>query len=102
MTLEPILEVCHLSKSFGTHQVLRDVNFTVHPGDVTSILGSSGSGKTTLLNCISTIDRPTSGSIQVDGEELTGLRGRALTRFRRETPFWLDADWAPTPLRKAG
>ena len=43
-----------------------------------------GSGKTTLLNCISTIDRPTSGSIQVDGEELTGLRGRALTRFRRE------------------
>ena len=43
MTLEPILEVCHLSKSFGTHQVLRDVNFTVHPGDVTSILGSSGS-----------------------------------------------------------
>ena len=49
MTLEPILEVCHLSKSFGTHQVLRDVNFTVHPGDVTSILGSSGSGKSTLL-----------------------------------------------------
>ena len=64
--------------------------------------GPSGSGKTTLLNCVSTIDRPTSGSIQVDGEELTGLRGRALTRFRRETPFWLDADWAPTPLRKAG
>ena len=52
MTLEPILEVCHLSKSFGTHQVLRDVNFTVHPGDVTSILGSSGSGKSTLLRCI--------------------------------------------------
>ena len=51
MTLEPILEVCHLSKSFGTHQVLRDVNFTVHPGDVTSILGSSGSGKSTLLRC---------------------------------------------------
>ena len=50
MTLEPILEVCHLSKSFGTHQVLRDVNFTVHPGDVTSILGSSGSGKSTLLD----------------------------------------------------
>ena len=47
-------------------------------------MGASGSGKTTLLNCISTIDRPTSGSIQVDGEELTGLRGRALTRFRRE------------------
>ena len=56
MTLEPILEVCHLSKSFGTHQVLRDVNFTVHPGDVTSILGSSGSGKSTLLRCINLLE----------------------------------------------
>ena len=53
-------------------------------GSMSGIMGASGSGKTTLLNCISTIDRPTSGSIQVDGEELTGLRGRALTRFRRE------------------
>ena len=47
-------------------------------------MGASGSGKTTLLNCISTIDRPTSGSIQVDGQELTKLRGKELTRFRRE------------------
>ena len=53
-------------------------------GEYVGIMGASGSGKTTLLNCISTIDRPTSGSIQVDGEELTGLQGRALTRFRRE------------------
>ena len=67
MTLEPILEVCHLSKSFGTHQVLRDVNFTVHPGDVTSILGSSGSGKSTLLRCINLLETPTSGTISFEG-----------------------------------
>ena len=47
-------------------------------------MGPSGSGKTTLLNCIATIDRPTSGSIVLDGRELTGLRGRELARFRRE------------------
>ena len=64
MTLEPILEVCHLSKSFGTHQVLRDVNFTVHPGDVTSILGSSGSGKSTLLRCINLLERPNQGEVR--------------------------------------
>ena len=72
MTLEPILEVCHLSKSFGTHQVLRDVNFTVHPGDVTSILGSSGSGKSTLLRCINLLETPTSGEILYHGKDVTG------------------------------
>ena len=49
---EPVLEVRHLSKSFGSHQVLRDIDFTVSPGDVTSIIGASGSGKSTLLRCI--------------------------------------------------
>ena len=75
MTLEPILEVCHLSKSFGTHQVLRDVNFTVHPGDVTSILGSSGSGKSTLLRCINLLERPNQGEVRFHGRSITG-RGR--------------------------
>lgn len=70
MTLEPILEVCHLSKSFGTHQVLRDVNFTVHPGDVTSILGSSGSGKSTLLRCINLLETPDAGHVWFHGEDL--------------------------------
>ena len=83
MTLEPILEVCHLSKSFGTHQVLRDVNFTVHPGDVTSILGSSGSGKSTLLHMLGGLDRPTGGTVTVDGKELSAMRDEELTIFRR-------------------
>ena len=74
MTLEPILEVCHLSKSFGTHQVLRDVNFTVHPGDVTSILGSSGSGKSTLLRCINLM----AGPVKVLRRSREEARARAL------------------------
>lgn len=81
MTLEPILEVCHLSKSFGTHQVLRDVNFTVHPGDVTSILGSSGSGKSTLLRCINLLERPNQGEVRFHGRSITG-RGTDASAYR--------------------
>ena len=81
MTLEPILEVCHLSKSFGTHQVLRDVNFTVHPGDVTSILGTSGSGKSTLLRCINLLERPNQGEVRFHGRPITG-RGTDASAYR--------------------
>ena len=81
MTLEPILEVCHLSKSFGTHQVLRDVNFTVHPGDVTSILGSSGSGKSTLLRCINLLERPNQGEVRFHGRPITTRVGMVFQSF---------------------
>ena len=64
---EPIIEVRHLSKSFGTHVVLRDVDFTVSPGDVTCVIGASGSGKSTLLRCINLLETPTSGSILFHG-----------------------------------
>ena len=83
-----MLQVRNIEKYYGSKnnvtKALDRVSFEVDDGEFIAIMGASGSGKTTLLNCISTIDRPTSGSIQVDGEELTGLRGRALTRFRRE------------------
>ena len=69
---EPVLEVRHLSKSFGSHQVLRDIDFTVSPGDVTSIIGASGSGKSTLLRCINLLETPTSGEILFHGEDVTG------------------------------
>ena len=49
---ENILEIRHLGKSFGTHEVLRDIDFNVQKGDVISIIGASGSGKSTLLRCI--------------------------------------------------
>ena len=68
----------------GKGPVLEHVNLTLEPGEFVGVMGPSGSGKTTLLNCISTIDRPTSGSIVIDGRELTGLRGKELAKFRRE------------------
>ena len=68
---EPIIEVRHLSKSFGTHVVLRDVDFTVSPGDVTCVIGASGSGKSTLLRCINLLETPTAGSILFHGQDIT-------------------------------
>ena len=67
---EMILQVNHLSKSFGTHEVLRDIDFTVNKGDVTSIIGASGSGKSTLLRCINLLENPTSGEILYHGENV--------------------------------
>ena len=71
MNLQPILEVQHLSKSFGSHQVLRDIDFTVRPGDVTSIIGSSGSGKSALLRCINLLETPSQGAVRFHGEDVT-------------------------------
>ena len=86
--MEEILSVRDLKRVYGrgtaATQALGGVSLSVERGEFVGIMGPSGSGKTTLLNCIATIDRPTSGSIRVGGQELTGLRGRALTRFRRE------------------
>ena len=65
-----IIEVRHLSKSFGTHEVLRDIDFTVSKGDVTSIIGASGSGKSTLLRCINLLENPSSGEILYHGENV--------------------------------
>ena len=67
-----ILQVNHLSKSFGTHEVLRDIDFTVKKGDVTSIIGASGSGKSTLLRCINLLETPSSGEILYHGQNVAG------------------------------
>ena len=86
--MEPILSVHGLQKIYGGRgnrtKALQGLDLKVFPGEFVGIMGPSGSGKTTLLNCISTIDSPTAGSIRVDGTELTALRGRELSRFRRE------------------
>ena len=66
-----ILEIRHLSKSFGTHEVLRDIDFDVKKGDVISIIGASGSGKSTLLRCINLLETPSSGEILYHGENVT-------------------------------
>ena len=76
-----ILEIKHLSKSFGTHQVLRDIDFTVSKGDVTSIIGASGSGKSTLLRCINLLENPTSGEILYHGQNVVA-RGFNAAAYR--------------------
>ena len=61
--MDTILEIKHLSKCFGSHEVLKDIDFTVNKGDVISIIGASGSGKSTLLRCVNLLETPTSGEI---------------------------------------
>ena len=68
-----ILQVRHLSKSFGDHEVLKDIDFTVNKGDVTSILGASGSGKSTLLRCINLLETPSAGQIFYHGEDVSTM-----------------------------
>ena len=65
-----IIEVKHLSKSFGSNTVLRDIDFTVRRGDVISIIGASGSGKSTLLRCMNLLETPSSGEILYHGENI--------------------------------
>ena len=69
---ENILEIRHLGKSFGTHEVLRDIDFNVQKGDVISIIGASGSGKSTLLRCINLLETPSSGQILYHGTDVAG------------------------------
>lgn len=68
--MEPIIDIQHVSKSFGHHEVLRDIDFTVNKGEVVSIIGSSGSGKSTLLRCINLLEKPSGGMIIYKGENI--------------------------------
>ena len=65
-----VIEVQHLSKSFGNHEVLRDIDFSVKKGEVVCIIGSSGSGKSTLLRCINLLEKPSGGQIIYHGENI--------------------------------
>jgi len=76
-----ILQIRHLSKSFGTHEVLKDIDFSVKKGDVTSIIGASGSGKSTLLRCINLLENPSSGEILYHGENIL-RRGFDIPAYR--------------------
>ena len=67
-----ILHIKHLSKAFGSHQVLRDIGFSVDKGDVISIIGASGSGKSTLLRCLNLLETPTSGEIFYHDTDVLG------------------------------
>ena len=86
--MEPVLKIEHIEKYYGNRgsltKAVDDISFDVEKQEFVAIMGASGSGKTTLLNCISTIDRVTSGHIYMNGKEITKLKGNALNRFRRE------------------
>lgn len=86
--MSTVLKVTNVEKYYGTKgsltKALDDISLSVESGEFVGIMGASGSGKTTLLNCISTIDKVTGGSIQVNGKEITTLRGKDLNRFRRD------------------
>ncbi len=83
-----LLKIDHIEKYYGSKSVLTkaidDISLTVNEGEFVAIMGASGSGKTTLLNCISTIDRVTSGHIFLENTDITTLKGKELNRFRRE------------------
>ena len=66
----PVLTLSHLEKTFGTHQVLKDINLTVNKGEVISVIGASGSGKSTMLRCINLLEIPTGGKIFYNGTDI--------------------------------
>ena len=78
---ELILQVNHLSKSFGNNLVLKDIDFSVSTGDVISIIGASGSGKSTLLRCINLLETPSSGEILYHGKNVLS-RGTNAPEYR--------------------
>lgn len=86
--METILKIDNIEKYYGNKSSLTkaidNISFEVGKGEFVSIMGASGSGKTTLLNCISTIDKVTTGKIYVGDNEITQLKGNKLNKFRRE------------------
>lgn len=86
--MESILKIEKIEKYYGNKsnltKAINNISFTVDKGEFVAIMGASGSGKTTLLNCISTIDRVTSGNIYIGGHDITKLRGNKLNKFRRD------------------
>ena len=81
--MENVIELRHLEKSFGDHEVLKDINLTVNKGEVISVIGSSGSGKSTMLRCINLLEEPTGGEIFFKGTEIRD-KALKLTSYRAQ------------------
>ncbi len=86
--MSKVLEVINAEKYYGERgnltKALNDVSFSVEAGEFVGIMGASGSGKTTLLNCVSAIDKLTTGKVMLEGKDITTLKGGALDKFRRD------------------
>jgi ABC-type methionine transport system ATPase subunit len=78
-----MIEIAGLTKRYGSHTVLDNIDFTVGPGSIAAVVGPSGAGKSTLFRCVNLLERPTAGTVRVDGQELTNLSRRELRVARR-------------------
>ena len=79
-----MIDIKNITKSFGSLQVLKEIDLHIDKGEIVSIVGPSGAGKTTLLQIIGTLDKPDTGTVIVDGIEVNGLSTNKLSRFRNE------------------
>lgn len=95
--MEKILRIENIEKYYGNKtnitKAVDNISFDVDDGEFVVIMGASGSGKSTLLNCISTIDRVTSGHIYLKKQDITKLKGRQLTKFRRDSLGFIFQDF---------
>lgn len=87
-TKNPVIDIRQISKIYGSNKAnqvyaLNNISFTMQEGEFIGIMGASGSGKTTLLNVISTLDNPTEGTISIAGTDITRMKARELSDFRR-------------------
>ena len=84
-TSDDIIIIEHLNKSYGKTQILQDLNLRVARGEFVAIVGPSGSGKSTLLHILGSIDRPSSGTVIVDGEDLNAISSKRIAKFRNQS-----------------
>ena len=95
--MKNVLAVKNIEKYYGNKdnvtKALDDISFSIDKGEFIGIMGSSGSGKTTLLNCISTIDSVTTGSIEIEGCDITRLKGKKLDKFRMKSLGFIFQDF---------
>jgi putative ABC transport system ATP-binding protein len=102
---QPMLAVREVNRSFGSGatavHALRDVSFEVATGTMVALVGRSGSGKTTLLNVVGGLERPDSGTVMVDGTEVTALDEEGLSRLRRETVAYIFQTFGLIPVLSA-
>lgn len=82
-TITPVIEISHLKKDFGSHNVLSDISLSVSKGEVVSVIGSSGSGKSTMLRCINLLETPTAGDILYNGTSILSPK-TDIRRYRAE------------------